>query len=215
VHSKWHQSDADAAAAVCEQRTRETCVRARYRTICGRHDIICSIHPWLISRCLVIDMITNLDPSSCLATIDMGRKLGGLLFWGGAGSPSNTVSLGPRPTSLPSGILIYPAICDNRYGLKIRGLCPFGEGQLGPYLAQCGQGLKAYLRAKFHFNPSNHLAIIHQCYRQTGQDDSPIAYCEPFYKRSPKNELYHSLLLKVMMLGYIHIETDLPEHQQH
>ena len=32
-------------------------------------------------------------------------------FWGGApGFPFNTVSLGLRPTSLPSGILIHPAI---------------------------------------------------------------------------------------------------------
>jgi len=28
---------------------------------------------------------------------------------------------------------------------------------------------KAYLRAKFHLDPSNHLATIHQRYRQTGQ----------------------------------------------
>ena len=48
VHGERHQSDADAAAAVCEQRTRETCVRARYRTLdesaidiaisCNRYD---------------------------------------------------------------------------------------------------------------------------------------------------------------------------------
>jgi len=49
-----------------------------------------------------------LDP----ATIDMARKLGALpSFWGGeAGSTSNTLSLGPWPTSLPSAILIQPAI---------------------------------------------------------------------------------------------------------
>ena len=37
----------------------------------------------------------HLDPSSCLATIDMGRKLGGSTpFWGrGAKSPSNIMSL--------------------------------------------------------------------------------------------------------------------------
>ena len=48
-----------------------------------------------------------------LATIDMGRKVGDTvsLFGGGAaGSPSNTMSPGPRPTSVPSGILIYPAV---------------------------------------------------------------------------------------------------------
>jgi len=32
------------------------------------------------------------------------------LWVGGAGSPSNTVSRGPRPTSVPSGILIHETI---------------------------------------------------------------------------------------------------------
>jgi len=41
-----------------------------------------------------------------------GPKIGGLCphLGTGAGSPSNTMSLGPRPTSLPSGILILPAV---------------------------------------------------------------------------------------------------------
>jgi len=42
-----------------------------------------------------------------------GPKIGGLcplLRGAGAGSPSDTMSLGPRPTSLPSDILIHPAI---------------------------------------------------------------------------------------------------------
>ena len=39
-----------------------------------------------------------------LATIDMGRKFGDCApFWGGgAGSPSNTMWPGPRPTSVPN-----------------------------------------------------------------------------------------------------------------
>ena len=59
MHGERHQSDADAAAAVCEQRTRETCVRARYRTVYGRHDIVRSMNPRYISRYHVIDMITT------------------------------------------------------------------------------------------------------------------------------------------------------------
>jgi len=42
-----------------------------------------------------------------------GPKIGwGLcpFLLGGAGSPSNTKSPGPRPTSVPSGILIHPAV---------------------------------------------------------------------------------------------------------
>ena len=57
----------------------------------------------------------HLDPSSRLATTDMGRKLGDcavspLSGRGRAGSPSNTTSPGPRRSSVPSGILIHPAV---------------------------------------------------------------------------------------------------------
>ena len=47
-----------------------------------------------------------------------GPKIGGLcpLLGMGAGSPSNTMSLGPRPTSLPSGILILPAVWPRHMG---------------------------------------------------------------------------------------------------
>ena len=46
-----------------------------------------------------------------LATIDIGRKEGGCCApFGGAGSPSNTMWQGPRSTSIPSFILIHPAI---------------------------------------------------------------------------------------------------------
>ena len=53
---------------------------------------------------------------------------------------------------------------------------------------------EAYLHAKFHLDPSNRLATVHERYRQTGQtgqdrqtDNGLIAYGEPLYKRSPKN----------------------------
>jgi len=35
-------------------------------------------------------------------------------------------------------------------------------------------GAEAYLRAKFHLDPSKRLATIHQRHRQTGQDNGPI-----------------------------------------
>ena len=85
----------------------------------------------------------HLDPSSRLGTIDMGRKLGKALpsFRGeGAGSPSDTMSLGLRPTCLPSGILIHGAIWPQQIWAKNGGLCPFGGGALGSHLTQCGQG---------------------------------------------------------------------------
>jgi len=43
-------------------------------------------------------------------------------FRGGAGSPSNTVSPGPRSTSVPSGILMHPAVGHNTHGPKSGGL---------------------------------------------------------------------------------------------
>ena len=85
----------------------------------------------------------HLDPSSCLATIEIGQKFGELcpLFWGrGAGYTSNML-LGPRPTSLPSGILIHPAIWPQQIRTENWGGCaPLEERELGPHLTQCGQG---------------------------------------------------------------------------
>jgi len=40
----------------------------------------------------------------------MGRKVGAVPLLGTAGSPSNTMWPGPRPASVPSGILIHPAV---------------------------------------------------------------------------------------------------------
>jgi len=46
-----------------------------------------------------------------LATIDMDRKKGAAVpLSGGAGSPSNTMWPGPRPTSMPSFILVHPTV---------------------------------------------------------------------------------------------------------
>jgi len=41
---------------------------------------------------------------------------------------SNTMSPAPRPTSLPSGILIIQPFGHNRHEKKIGALCPFGGG---------------------------------------------------------------------------------------
>jgi len=51
------------------------------------------------------------NPSSRLATADMGQKLGDCAPLGrGAVSLSNIVWPGPRPTSIPSFILIHPTV---------------------------------------------------------------------------------------------------------
>ena len=54
----------------------------------------------------------HLDPSSHFAATDIGRIVRGLCPFGarGAGSPSNTVWPAPRPTCMPSFILIHPTV---------------------------------------------------------------------------------------------------------
>jgi len=93
-----------------------------------------------------------------------GPKLGGgcALFSGGAGSPSNTKSPGPRPTSIPSGVLVHPAVCPQRTlaeNCEEGGCAPLGEGELGPHLTQCRLGW-AYLRTKWYPDQYSHLATI-------------------------------------------------------
>jgi len=123
----------------------------------------------------------------------------------GAGSPSNTTSPGLTPTSYrwhsdPSILLATLDMDLGLHGRSVRKprkcvwggvLCPFlwGRRELGPRLTQRGLA-EAYLRNNWHFDPSNCLATIRQCYRQTGktgqgrQDNGRIAQGEPFYKRS-------------------------------
>jgi len=73
-------------------------------------------------------------------------------FWGGgAGSPSNTMSLGLRHNSYQVAFWSIEPFGHNRYGLKIGGgsSAPLGERNLGPHLTQItqcghGQGLPAH-----------------------------------------------------------------------
>ena len=43
----------------------------------------------------------------------------------------------PRPTPIPSGILIHPAVWPQR--TQIGGSAPLGQGELGSHLTQCGR----------------------------------------------------------------------------
>jgi len=59
----------------------------------------------------------------------MGRKVGGAvpLSEGEAGSPSNTMSPWPRPTSVPSGILIHLTVWRQQTRAENwRAVPPFG-----------------------------------------------------------------------------------------
>ena len=90
---------------------------------------------------------------------------------GELGCSANTMSPGPRPISIPSGILIHPAVWPQQTWAENSGGCaPFSFfGQRGSWLPikQNVARVEAYLRAKFHLDPSNRLATIHQRCRET------------------------------------------------
>ena len=80
-------------------------------------------------------------------------------------STCNTISLGSRPTFLPSGILIHRVIWPQQIWAENWGAVPlWGEGSGSP--SNTVARAEAYLRAKFHLDRSIRLATIHQRYRQ-------------------------------------------------
>ena len=100
----------------------------------------------------------------------------------------------PRSTSVPSGVFIHPAVWPQQTWAENWGALPpfFAEGQLGTHVTQSRQ------HAKFHLDPSNRLATIHQCHRQdrqTGQDRE-----RTFYKRSPKIIEVHRIRSAVRLM---------------
>jgi len=107
-----------------------------------------------------------------------GPKIGALcpLFGGeGAVSPSNTMLLGSRPTSLPSGILIRPAIWPQQiWAENWGGLCPFGEGSWVPIEHSVARA-KAYLHTSFilgYIQRFGHNTPTLQTDRQTDRTDN-------------------------------------------
>ena len=96
-----------------------------------------------------------------------GPKIGAGLctvFLGRDGSTSNTILLGPRPTSVPSGILIHPTVCLKQTWGENWGLCHFFWGQLGPHLTQChfGHGQPPYQMASWSIQPFGHCSSLSQ-----------------------------------------------------
>jgi len=99
------------------------------------------IWPALLHRAAINKSSAVAEMGDHLAIIDMGRKAGAAVPFsvGEAGSPSNTISPGPRPTSVPSGILIHPAIWPQQTWAEKWGLlCPLFlvGGGLGTHLTQ-------------------------------------------------------------------------------
>jgi len=126
---------------------------------------------WSVCLPLLISLCTMKSRSSLLAPAHPdgpGKRAAKGLWWcapfcGGDGSPSNTMSPGPRPMSLPSGILIRPAVwLQQTWAENGEELCPLFWGELGPQLTQYGQGqgLPLYLYTLYHLDLSSRLATI-------------------------------------------------------
>jgi len=126
-------------------------------------------------------------PSSSIQPFGHNRhkpKIGGSdppLLGGGARPPSTTKSPWPRPTSIPSGILIHPAIWPQHIWAKNWGQPPLGGGAGSP-------SNTVYLNAKFHLDPSNRLATVHKRHRKTDRHDR---------QRSDSNSIGRTVLLTV------------------
>jgi len=69
---------------------------------------------------------------------------------------------GPRPTSVPSGILIHPAIWPQQTWAENWESVPlWGRGSWVPIQHNVAWA-ETYLHAKLHLDPSNRLATVHQ-----------------------------------------------------
>ena len=119
----------------------------------------------------------HLDPSSNLATVQLStwtENRGSCCapFLGrGAGCPFDTMSPGPRPTSVLSGILIHLAVWLQRTWAENWGFCPFLRGRAGSPSKKNVAGAEACHHANFHLDPSSRLATIRQRYRQDRPTD--------------------------------------------
>jgi len=89
-----------------------------------------------------------------------GRGLAPPPFW--EGRPHLRQSPGPKPTSIPSGILIHAAIWPQQIWAENSGGCaPLGRGSWVPIKHNAARA-EAYVHVKFQFDPSNRLATVHQ-----------------------------------------------------
>jgi len=129
--------------------------------------------------------------------MDMGRKLGrgsAPFSGGGAGSPSNTKSSGPTPSAISSGILIHAAIWPQQIWAENWGLRPppfWGRGHGSPSNTMWPGTRPICIPSFILIRPTvwpQCTNVTNRTDRQTDRtDNGPIAYGEPFYKRSPKN----------------------------
>ena len=135
----WHTQ------VVLEKRPLNGCLSSVFpRNAIILQPAICSVVHY--SRPRIASAKWHLDPSSHLATTDMGEKSGvGGCAPLGAKSPSNTTWPGQKPTFIPSDILIHPAVWPQKCG-GVLCSCFRGAGSPSNTDTQCGltQGLPPY-----------------------------------------------------------------------
>ena len=103
-----------------------------------------------------------------------GPKTGEALppFWRGrTGSPSNTMSLWSKPTSLPSGILMHPASWPQQIWAENWGPVPHWGRRAGSPSNTIWPGPRPTRMPSFILIRPTVLATIHQRHRRTGQTD--------------------------------------------
>jgi len=138
-----------------------------------------------VSLSLIVSRIINkcsavAEMGGRLATTDMDRKLGAVppFFGGESWSLPNTTWPGPRPTSVPSGILIRLAVWPQHMGRKLgRLLCPtFWGGEAGSSSHTMCPGPRPTSMPSFlwiHSAVWPQYTNVKQCHRRTdrtGQD---------------------------------------------
>jgi len=111
----------------------------------------------------------TLNPTHLLTYLPFGHnghwpKIGGWLCpfrGGGVGSPSNTMSRMPRPTRHWHRTKWHVDPCrrlaTTDVGRKLRGLCPFLGGRLGPHQTK-SPWAETYLHTTWHHDASSRLA---------------------------------------------------------
>jgi len=118
----------------------------------------------------------HFDPCSRLATIDMDRKLvGSTPFWGRGSWVPIERNVAWAETYLPSKRHLDPSshLATIDMSRKLGVCAPFGEGELGPHLTQCGQdrGLPARQVSSGSIQPFGHNTPTSQTDRTDRQTD--------------------------------------------
>jgi len=96
----------------------------------------------------------------------MGRKFGGSAPFRARGGAVAWAG----PTSIPSDILIHAAIWPQQIWAEIVVCARLGEGSWVPTYHNVARA-EAHLHAKFHLDPSNRLATVHERHIQTDRQD--------------------------------------------